>query len=71
MTRIVATALALVMLAASAHAQAIGGNGGAHKQHQQRTDKSDSQETKADDKVYNAALKSLPDKPFDPWHNVR
>jgi hypothetical protein len=69
--RIAATALALVMLAGSAHAQAIGGNGGARKQHQQRTDKSDSQKTKADDKAYNAALKSLPDKPFDPWHNVR
>jgi Ni/Co efflux regulator RcnB len=71
MTRIVATALALVMLAGSAHAQATGGNGGARKQHQQRADKSDSQKTKADDKAYNAALKSLPDKPFDPWHNVR
>jgi hypothetical protein len=29
------------------------------------------QKTKADDKAYNAALKSLPDKPFDPWHGVR
>jgi Ni/Co efflux regulator RcnB len=71
MMRIVAVVLAMVMLAGAAHAQAIGGNGGARKQHQQRTDESDSQKTKADDKAYNAALKSLPDKPFDPWRNVR
>jgi len=71
MMRIVAAALAVLMLAEAAHAQAIGGSGGARKQHQQRTDKSDTQKTKADDKAYNAALKSIPDKSFDPWHNVR
>jgi len=26
---------------------------------------------KANDKAYNAALKNLPDKPFDPWRGVR
>jgi hypothetical protein len=26
---------------------------------------------KANDKAYNAALKNLPDKQFDPWHGVR
>jgi hypothetical protein len=31
----------------------------------------DAQKPKADDKAYNAALKSLPDKPYDPWHGVR
>jgi hypothetical protein len=71
MMRVVAAEIAIFMLAEAAHAQAIGGNGGARNQHQQRTDKSDSQKTKADDKAYNAALKSLPDKPFDPWRNVR
>jgi hypothetical protein len=71
MMRIVAAALAMLMLTEAGHAQAMGGNGGARKQHQKRTDKSDTQKTKADDKAYNAALKSIPDKPFDPWHNVR
>jgi hypothetical protein len=57
-----------------AYAQATGGGGpgsGAHKQHQQKTDKTDAQKPKADDKAYNAALKSLPNKPFDPWHGAR
>jgi hypothetical protein len=71
MMRIVAVMLAVVMLTEAAHAQSMGGSGGARRQHQQRSDKSDSQKTKADDKAYNAAIKSLPDKPFDPWHNVR
>jgi hypothetical protein len=71
MIRIVAAVLAMVMLTEAAHAQAMGGGGGARRQHQQKADKSDSQKTKADDKAYNAAIKSLPDKPFDPWHNVR
>ncbi len=26
---------------------------------------------KANDKAYNAALKNLPDKQYDPWHGVR
>jgi hypothetical protein len=50
------------------HAQGIGGGG--HK-HQQKTDKSDPQKPKADDEAYNAALKSLPDKPYDPWQGAR
>jgi hypothetical protein len=29
------------------------------------------QTPKADDKAYNAALKSLPSKPFDPWRGAR
>jgi hypothetical protein len=44
--------------------------GGGHK-HQQKTDKSASQKPKADDKAYNAALKNLPDKPYDPWQGAR
>jgi hypothetical protein len=26
---------------------------------------------KANDKAYNAALKNLPDRQYDPWHGVR
>jgi len=26
---------------------------------------------KANDKAYNAVLKNLPDKQYDPWHGVR
>jgi hypothetical protein len=30
-----------------------------------------SSKPKADDKAYNAALKNLSDKPYDPWHGMR
>jgi len=26
---------------------------------------------RANDKAYNAALRNLPDKQYDPWHGVR
>jgi hypothetical protein len=59
-------------LAESCHAQATGGgSGGGRKRHEQKTDKSTTQTPKANDKAYNAALKSLPDKPFDPWRGAR
>ena len=29
------------------------------------------EKVKANDKAYNAALKNLPDKQYDPWHGVR
>ena len=32
---------------------------------------SEEPKVKANDKAYNAALKNLPDKPYDPWRNVR
>ena len=41
------------------------------KQHQQETDKPTAQTPKADEKAYNAALKSLPNKSFDPWRGAR
>ena len=36
---------------------------------QQHTD--ESSKAKANDKAYNAALKNLPDKQYDPWRGVR
>ena len=34
-------------------------------------DASEEPKVKANDKAYNAALKNLPDKQFDPWRGVR
>ena len=31
----------------------------------------DGEKAKANDKAYNAALKNLPDKQYDPWRGVR
>jgi hypothetical protein len=71
-------ALALVLAAATAYAQtspqqmnmnaaqrlgnSAGKNGG---------DDAAGSKAKANDKAYNAALKNLPDKQYDPWHGVR
>lgn len=48
-----------------------GGFGGGHSQHQQKAVKTETRTPKADEKAYAAALKTLPDKQFDPWHGVR
>jgi hypothetical protein len=65
--------LAVALLVASAHAQAPGGGGlgGGGRQHQQKSEKPAEQKPKVDDKAYNAAVKGLPDKPYDPWHGAR
>jgi hypothetical protein len=70
---LIVTIVTAGMLTESCHAQATsgGGSGGGRKQHQQKTDKPAAQTPKADEKAYNAALKSLPDKPFDPWRGAR
>jgi hypothetical protein len=67
-TAIMLLAFAIGLATVSAHAQGMGGGG--HKR-QKQTDKTDPQKPKVDDKAYNAALKSLPDKPFDPWQGAR
>jgi hypothetical protein len=64
--RVALLVLAATLMAASAHAQ---GTGGGRKHAQQKTDTT--QKPKADDKAYNAAIKGLPDKQYDPWHGVR
>jgi hypothetical protein len=73
-TRFIAAALVVALTAESAHAQGMSGSGsdgGGRKQHQKKADKPDTQKPKVDDKAYNAALKSLPNKPYDPWHGAR
>jgi hypothetical protein len=70
---LVAAALAA---AGPAHAQAqspmLGGGAigqRASANAQQHTD--EPSKAKANDKAYNAALKNLPDKQYDPWRGVR
>ena len=70
--KLIITMLATVLLAESSYAQATGGgSGGGRKRHEQKSDKPTAQTPKADEKAYNATLKSLPDKPFDPWRGAR
>jgi hypothetical protein len=61
--------LATALLVQSCYAQTPGG-GRKPLQQDKKTDKP-SQAPKADEKAYNAALKNLPNKPFDPWHGAR
>jgi hypothetical protein len=81
---IVIAAMALVLMLSGAQAQSMGGAGGVSgsggidgfggggRKHQQKTDnKPAEQKPKVDEKAYTAALKSLPNKKYDPWHAVR
>jgi hypothetical protein len=63
-------AIALMTAGAAAQSMGSGGFGGGHK-HQQKSDKTAEQKPKVDEKAYAAALKTLPDKAYDPWHGVR
>jgi hypothetical protein len=71
--RILGAVLALSVMVASAQAQ-MGGMGGGPAGHQpfdKKNQKSNEPpKQKADDKAYNSALKSLPDKQYDPWHGI-
>ena len=51
--------------------QAAAGLVAGRKRHEQKADKPIAQTPNADEKAYNATLKSLPDKPFDPWRGSR
>ncbi len=66
--------LAIGAVTTSAHAQGFGGTGGGgvggrHHQ-QQKAAKTATPKPKVDEKAYTAALKQLPDKPYDPWRGV-
>ncbi len=60
------------MLATAADAQnsGMGGGSGGHR-HAQGTAPSASRTPKADEKAYKDALKTVPNKPYDPWLNTR
>ena len=44
---------------------------GQHAGNTLKTQIDDPNKVRANDKAYNAALKNLPDKQYDPWHGVR
>jgi hypothetical protein len=71
-------ALAIVCAATTVSAQAPqqsqmnnAANVGRHASDASAKASSDEPKVKANDKAYNAALRNLPDKQFDPWRGVR
>lgn len=64
---------AVVLTTVGADAQVAGGmGGGGHKGSRPHSaDKTGPTKPKADESAYRAALKSVPDKPYDPWQNAR
>lgn len=74
---IIATAFAVAVLTTTAAAQGaggMGGGGGGGGRHHQQQDKKDktAHAPKADEKAYNEALKSIPNKPpADAWSGMR
>jgi hypothetical protein len=70
--KILTAVLALGVMAASAQAQMGGSPGGSRQPFGSHGNSSkDPPKPKADDKAYNSALKTLPDKQYDAWHGVR
>lgn len=68
----VVAAFSVALLISAAQAQQAGtGPGGGRKHHEQKADTAASTTLKADEKAYNSALKSLPNKPYDPWSGTR
>ena len=52
--------------------QATSESGNGQKRHKQKVEKSTTQTApKANEKAYSAAVKSLPNKPYDPWLGTR
>ena len=62
--------VAFIVPAAKAQQAGIGPGGG-RRHHERKADAAASTTPKADEKAYNAALKSLPNKPYDPWFGTR
>lgn len=48
----------------------MGGSGGRHHGQQQKNAKA-TPTPRADEKAYKAAVKEIPNKPYDAWHGVR
>jgi hypothetical protein len=82
---LMAAATAMMLLTAPSHAQEgpgsqglsspDGASGSAGKSrgkgHRGSAQNTEQQQPKADEKAYRSAIDSLPDKKFDPWHDVR
>jgi hypothetical protein len=72
MMKSITTAIMIVFLTVSAHAQGMGSRGG--KRHQQDVHKSEAKaKNKVDQKAYQDALKSIPNsnEKSDPWKRMR
>ena len=81
--RFLIAGFAMALMMATAQAQMSGGGpgnqmgaasqvgGNASRTQHQAEDKQTEQKVKANDKAYNAALRNLPDKKYDPWGGVR
>jgi Spy/CpxP family protein refolding chaperone len=72
---IMGIASAVVLTMTSVQAQDVGsmggmGSGGFGGRHHGQQQKNAKATPKADEKAYKAALKGIPDKPYDPWHGV-
>jgi len=75
--KLLIAAVAVLLMTASAFAQVTPGLQGSqigqrvqHANDQGEAAKNAAQK-KNDDKAYNAALRNLPNKEYDPWHGVR
>jgi hypothetical protein len=73
--RLIIVAVAVLLMTGSAFAQVgqlPGNQVGQHVQHaNDQADSKNGAPKKNDDKAYNAALRNLPNKEYDPWHGVR
>ena len=67
MRRFVIGGLSVIFLVTAANAQQAGGG---QKRHHQKTDTTQPR-PKVDEKAYSDALKSIPNKPYDPWVGTR
>jgi hypothetical protein len=82
---LMASAMAMVLLTAPSHSQDVPGSQGMSspdgasglqgksrgKGHRGSVQKTEQQQPKVDEKAYHSAIDSLPDKKYDPWHDVR
>jgi hypothetical protein len=66
--KVIFAVAALALMVSGADAQM---SGGGHKQQQKSAATTGTQKPKADEKAYNQAINSLPDKKADPWHDMR
>ncbi len=71
LTTMLTTMLTMTLTMAGAAAQVAGGPVGSMDGNRKGHATDAPKPRRADDKDYKAALKSLPDKPFDPWSNKR
>ena len=67
----VASFLVAFMVSVASAQQMDAGSGNGRKHQDQKANAAAPTAAKADEKAYNAALKNLPNKPYDPWSGTR